>query len=162
MKTLGRAIYSVNSTIVIIDSSTFEEIASDSQYDGIVVEIVSNKENVTLKNCEFINNTIGNGSHALVSVDGLGSIMVHNNRFTQNTGRVLHILSSANKTIIDQNSFVDNTGPGVALDINAKSVSLNISGNNFTRNTVNFMTWLTTDPLLLQPPPPSLRQEPRT
>ena len=43
MKTLGRDIYSVNSTIVIIDSSTFEEIASDLQYNGTIVEIVSNK-----------------------------------------------------------------------------------------------------------------------
>ena len=146
LKNYPRAIYSVNSTIVVIDSSMFEDITSEyyDENNGSVIEIVSNKENVTLKNCDFINNTIGNGSHALVSIDGLGSIMVHGNRFIQNAGRVLHI-SSVNETTIDHNSFVDNTGPGAALDINAKGVPLKISGNNFTHNTNGAVYLLVSD-----------------
>ena len=142
-----RVIYSLNSTTLIIDSSTFEKITLDEWNDrGTAVEIVNNKENVTITNCDFINNSIGNRSETqgLFSVDGHGSIVIYGNRFTQNTGRVLNIIS-VNETIIDQNSFVNNTGPGAALNINAKSVPLEISRNNFTRNIDGAINLLVSD-----------------
>ena len=51
----------------------------------------------------------------------------------QNSGKVVDV-RSFNQTTIDQNSFVDNTGPGAALNINAKAGPLVIKRNHFTNN----------------------------
>ena len=147
LNALEQVIYCLNSSTLIIDSSTFEKITLDEWNNhGTAVEIVNNKESVAITNCDFINNDIGNRSETqgLFSVDGRGLIVIRGNRFTQNTGRVLNI-SSINETIIDQNSFVDNAGPGAALDINTKGVPLKISRNNFTRNTDGAINLLVSD-----------------
>ena len=134
-------ISSLNSTFLIIDSTTFENITH-----GTAVEIMNNQESVTITNCDFINNNIGNRSEmqGLLSIDSRGSIKICDNRFAQNTGKVLNI-NSVNETTIDQNSFIDNAGPGAALDINATSVLLTISQNNFTRNTDGAINLIVSD-----------------
>ena len=134
-------ISSWDSTFLIIDSTTFENITH-----GTAVRIMNNQESVTITNCDFINNNIGNHSETqgLLSIDSHGSIEIRGNRFAQNTGKVLNI-TSVNETTIDQNNFIDNAGPGAALDISATSVVLTISQNNFTRNTDGAINLLVSD-----------------
>ena len=96
-----------------------------------MIENMNYKEFVTIINCEFLHNVMGNATSGLIFIDSHGSIKILSNRFVQSSGKVIDV-RSFNQTTIDKNSFMDNTGPGVALDINAKAGPLVIKRNYFT------------------------------
>ena len=111
----------------------FENNSLIHRGNGALIENMNYKESVRIINCEFLHNVMGNSTSGSIFIDSHGLVKILSNKFVQNSGKVVDV-RSFNQTTIDQNSFMDNTGPGAALDINAKAGPLVFKRNHFTNN----------------------------